>query len=340
MSETVVFKTKEEKQLAYIPEKCIGCGSCVMVCPKSALVIGSVGAVARGLIDKDFLEGVPDLCILCGICAKACPAGALELKQAGKALNDKSYLRVAMKETTVDDKCVHCGLCEQVCPQACIEVTQWLADDGSARIDGETKIDNDTCVHCGWCMAVCPTHAITVEKPFAGTWHREESVCVACRTCVDTCPCNALFNPEWGSGVRVDKVAQRPDVCIYCGACDVSCPVHAITVKKTAIVPEVEKKAILDKKLLNADAPRPKLTSVLVTDRDACLGCGNCVIVCAVNASDADVGAGYLNEVDSKKVLEIRNGAVNVVSQELCGSCGACAMICPVDAIRLEVREV
>ncbi|WP_292462683.1 4Fe-4S binding protein [Methanolobus sp.] len=340
MSE-LVFGVKDDKQLVYIPEKCIGCGTCVMACPKGSLVIGSVGAVARGLIDKDFLENRSELCILCGICAKTCPTGALELRQAGKAVNDNSYISVALKETTVDEeKCVHCGHCEQICPQACIEVKQWLADDGSARVEGETQIDNECCIHCGWCMEVCPVDAITVEKPFEGTWHRDEATCTACRTCVDTCPCNALFNPEWESGERVDKVAQRPDVCIYCGACDVACPVNAITVTKTAIVPEVEKKALLEKKLLNKEAPRPTLTSELVTDEEACLGCGNCVIVCPVNATDADVGAGYLNEVDSKKLLEIRNGVVNVVDQELCGSCGACAMICPVDAIKLVVREL
>ncbi len=33
----------------YLPENCIGCGTCVAACPKGALVIGSVGAVARGL---------------------------------------------------------------------------------------------------------------------------------------------------------------------------------------------------------------------------------------------------------------------------------------------------
>lgn len=336
----VVFGVKDDKQLIYLPEKCIGCGTCTMACPKSSLVIGSVGAVARGLIDKDFLENQEELCILCGICAKTCPTGALELRQAGKSVNDNSYISVAPKETTVNDNCVHCGLCEQICPQGCIEVKQWLSDDGSASVDGETVINNDCCIHCGWCMEVCPVDAIAVEKPFQGTWHRDEDTCTACRTCVDTCPCNALFNPDWEAGQRVDKVAQRADACIYCGACDVCCPVDAITVNKTAIVPEVEKKGLLEKKLLNKDVPRPTLTSVLETDEEACLGCGNCVIVCPVNATDGEVGAGYLNEVDGKKLLEVRNGTVKVVDQEICGSDGACAMICPVDAIKLVRREL
>ena len=60
----VVFEKKEEKELVYLPERCIGCGTCVMICPKDSLVIGSVGAVARGLISKDFLEVRDGSCIM------------------------------------------------------------------------------------------------------------------------------------------------------------------------------------------------------------------------------------------------------------------------------------
>jgi 4Fe-4S ferredoxin len=51
-------------------------------------VIGSVGAVARGLVDQDFLESVPDTCIVCGMCAKVCPTGALEMRVAGEPVKD------------------------------------------------------------------------------------------------------------------------------------------------------------------------------------------------------------------------------------------------------------
>ncbi len=42
----VVFETKEDKTLVYLPEKCIGCATCTMICPKDDLMIGSVGAVS------------------------------------------------------------------------------------------------------------------------------------------------------------------------------------------------------------------------------------------------------------------------------------------------------
>ena len=96
----------------YLPDKCIGCGTCVQVCPKGELIIGSVGAVARGLIDKDFIEKRKSgACAFCTLCARICPTGALEFRKEGKPDMDKSYLSVAIESTIVDsEKCVHCGL--------------------------------------------------------------------------------------------------------------------------------------------------------------------------------------------------------------------------------------
>ena len=151
-------------------------------------------------------------------------------------------------------------------------------------MDGRTIIDQKCCVHCGWCASICPVDAITMEKQFSGEFSRDEKVCQACRTCVDTCPCDALFNREWKAGERVEKVTHRKDACIYCGACSAACPVAAITVRKTAILPDMKKKQIFEKKLIGRPTPRPVLTSTLITDEEKCLGCGNCVIVCPVNA--------------------------------------------------------
>ena len=129
--------------------------------------------------------------------------------------------------------------------------------------------------------------------------------------------------------------------CIYCGACAVSCPVNAIDVRKTAILPNVEKKSVLEKKVLEVPVPDATLRTCLETDENACLGCGNCVIVCPVNALySRELAAGYLNDIDKKALLEVKDGKISVVDQDLCGADGACAMICPVDAIKLVKRKV
>src|SRR5574337_999616 len=183
----VVFERKEDKTLVYLPEKCTGCATCTMVCPKDGFVIGSVGAVARGLINNDFLQKGGGGCIMCSICAKVCPTGALEVRKAGNVERDDSYLYGALKPTVVNEKCVHCGMCEEVCPQECINIQKrGIAQDGSLSMSGKTVIDQKSCVHCGWCASICPARAITMEKPFSGEFSRDEEVCQACRTCVQT----------------------------------------------------------------------------------------------------------------------------------------------------------
>lgn len=338
----LVFSEKKDRQLVYKPENCIGCGTCVQACPKGNLAVGTVGAITRGLLDADFLEmKESEACLVCGICAKVCPTGALELKQEGKALTDMSYLFRAMKPTSVNESCVHCGLCEDVCPGGCIEVTRDISTDGKLKLVGKTHIDTDSCVHCGWCEAVCPVNAISVEKPFEGRWNQDEDICQTCHTCVEVCPANAIFNKKAKSGERVEKISHRPDACIYCGACAVACPVDAIDVRKTAILPNVEKRTVLEKKLLETPVSKAMLRTCLETDEAACLGCGNCVIVCPVNAlSDRELAAGHLNNMDEKALLGIKDGKISVINQDICGGDGTCAFICPVNAIRLVIREV
>ena len=115
----------------------------------------------------------------------------------------------------------------------------------------------------------------------------------------------------------------------------------AIDVRKTAILPNVEKKGLLEKKILEAPVPEALLRTCLETDETACLGCGNCVIVCPVNAlNNRELAAGYLNDMDEKALLGVKNGIISVVNQDLCGGEGACALICPVNAIWLVKREV
>lgn len=49
---------------------CIGCGSCVGVCPVQAIEMNDEG---RAQVD-------PDVCISCGACVGVCPVGAITLE--------------------------------------------------------------------------------------------------------------------------------------------------------------------------------------------------------------------------------------------------------------------
>jgi NAD-dependent dihydropyrimidine dehydrogenase PreA subunit len=56
------------------------------------------------------------------------------------------------------------------------------------------------------------------------------------------------------------------------------------------------------------------------TDKDACIGCGQCVEICPVDA---------LNLEDE----------IAVVDQEWCIGCGVCATVCPADALKIVARS-
>ena len=56
------------QQLLYKQGKCMGCGTCVQVCPQHALQTGRTGIVLNS-----------DACTLCGRCVEECPTTALEL---------------------------------------------------------------------------------------------------------------------------------------------------------------------------------------------------------------------------------------------------------------------
>ncbi|RNC62746.1 MAG: Ferredoxin-2 [Candidatus Dichloromethanomonas elyunquensis] len=57
------------KSIAEIHKDCVACGTCVKVCPRSALsVFKGVGVV----VDRE-------KCIGCGKCAKVCPAGVISI---------------------------------------------------------------------------------------------------------------------------------------------------------------------------------------------------------------------------------------------------------------------
>ncbi|MBG0784755.1 MAG: glycyl-radical enzyme activating protein [Anaerolineaceae bacterium] len=65
-------------QANWIETRCIGCSTCIEVCPNSALTQNSLGEIQ---IDRDRCQG-------CGECTEACPTNALELLGARITLDE------------------------------------------------------------------------------------------------------------------------------------------------------------------------------------------------------------------------------------------------------------
>lgn len=91
--------------------KCIGCGRCIVACPKK--IIKRIPASAEYYVacsnhqtGKEVRELCSKGCIACGICVKQCEVGAITI------VNNLA---------TIDyTKCVNCGKCATKCPQRCI----------------------------------------------------------------------------------------------------------------------------------------------------------------------------------------------------------------------------
>lgn len=80
-----------ENELQQYPAKCIGCGQCLLHCPKGAL--SSVAGVIQ--IDRSLCDG-------CGICADVCCAGALVL--AGRTTTPSSVLDTVRRDRAFYEK--------------------------------------------------------------------------------------------------------------------------------------------------------------------------------------------------------------------------------------------
>lgn len=69
----------------YTASKCIGCGTCVSVCPADALTLTSAG-----------VETDRDLCTLCGKCAEICPTKAFAM--SGQKMSVQEIMEIIEKE--------------------------------------------------------------------------------------------------------------------------------------------------------------------------------------------------------------------------------------------------
>jgi len=84
--ESQSFKTEK----LYNKNKCIGCSSCVDICPEKALALTAEG------IQTDFTK-----CTLCGKCAEVCPTNAMEM--SGRNYLEEEVMAAILKEIPIMD---------------------------------------------------------------------------------------------------------------------------------------------------------------------------------------------------------------------------------------------
>ncbi|MCE5201219.1 MAG: Fe-S cluster domain-containing protein [Synergistaceae bacterium] len=124
---------------------CMGLGTCVRVCPFSAIKIENGLAVVD--VEK---------CVGCGACVGQCPRDVLALvpRKAKVQVSCNSPLKGPDVKKSCSVGCIGCTLCVKTCPVQAIEMKDALA-----------YIDPEKCINCGLCATKCPTGCITDRRP-------------------------------------------------------------------------------------------------------------------------------------------------------------------------------
>lgn len=154
-------------------EKCVMCGKCIEVCPKSIIHIKPANKeVVVECSSEDFGKAVREKCsvgcIGCGLCKKACLFGAIEFENKIAKIN---YVR-----------CVECMECVRKCPTKVIK--------GDISKNKKVTIDQDICIGCTICKKQCKFNAIQGELKQKHIV--DESKCVGCHLCMQKCSKKAI----------------------------------------------------------------------------------------------------------------------------------------------------
>ena len=154
-------------------EKCVMCGKCLEVCPKSIIIKSPISQkVVVECNSRDFGKYVKEKCsvgcIGCGKCSKVCPVDAIVFEDKIAKINF--------------DKCIQCKVCVEKCP------TKVISGDISDRT--KVHIDESKCIGCTLCKRQCKFDVISGERKEVHKVDTEK--CVGCHLCIEKCPKDAI----------------------------------------------------------------------------------------------------------------------------------------------------
>jgi 4Fe-4S ferredoxin len=302
---------------------CTGCGICAEVCPETAITVGAVGGVQRGVVDDGANIHVDEtICSYCGICVIMCPFSALSLEIDGKEslpILEKDGFPTYDKGTSIDaEKCIRCTICDDVCPREAIDrdVPLFEGQDKEGLAKGQAvnlklsfTVDTEKCTYCGVCGALC--EAINVlHNPFTpetgnvtGEVVWDENLCDGCNVCAEACHADAITITREAFGrALLGEVTIIEDDCCTCKWCEKNCPTEAIKINKI-------------------------FEGEIVFHSEKCPGgCSTCVDICPANAI-------YLPTPPPAKDLKKKQEAVVAVNLDYCILCGACVNACPAEDV-------
>ena len=233
-----------EHELIRDAEKCVGCGTCVAVCPEEAMTL-KPPIVEDGRLKKRAVVDIDEKkCAFCGVCSDICYFNAITFKidgeEKGSVLEEdfpKLVKKVIWDEALCDPTC---NLCEMSCPTGAIEI----GEDKERPYEAITvEIPEDAYDLREKCnelfdagkgydefmklVEIYPEKRIKIKK--AEKYHRsfnfDEGKCIACGWCQGVCPNGAIVQEGMYEGRIIIKTEKCPEDCRVCVD---ACPCKAI----------------------------------------------------------------------------------------------------------------
>lgn len=299
---------QETREIIHHNDICVGCGICSDLCPTSALNLGPILPIARGILEMDYIKINNDNCVLCGLCSFACPFNAIDFNVDNHNIkNHKKYPKWNHGTNVNQEECIYCGKCEIYCPRDALVVKRNLPETKDLVV-GEIKTNVNNCITCHICEEMCPADAISIKTKDKSNSGRFETVdididpekCVYCKICQRSCPedainifCTTCMYRDELDEVKIDgEVILDNSSCINCSWCEKICPTNAINTIKP----------FEGEMILQENKEEDKLCT-----GEACRACQD---VCPCNA------------------ITLGDNSMEV-NQEVCVLCGACEKACP-----------